>query len=387
MIGPHVQRGVPDWLNCLPHLPPGTWVKVVNDQAICREIKSVNPALNVVFRYEDTDDQRPSTDYETNKDIARTFFSKFIDGTFWQQQFYLYMDAVEEWNEYLANSQSTSERAMWDNWCAAVNDVWFNEYRQDARLNHIKLVSCNTAIGNDIPASFAETVKAYNGLLGYHGYIKVTNGVIDPGDWQYHSGRFATMDAGYRARGIVIDWLGTEGSAYHGVLEGWRHDLVYGGNRDNYINGALAYRVDRLREWNAAHNNRWLGDVLFSTGDITPWEYYEHDGGDLLAIALWQKDYIGGDDMTWQSDIWGESVNEQIERGIPLNPDAGLQQLILNHGDYTPVHRERQVTASNGRRYGFMAGESVSGNGPRKVWVYEVPWSGPGAVTVIDDPN
>lgn len=290
-------------------------------------------------------------------------------------------------NEYLANSQSEAERAIWLSWCEAVNDVWTTEYRVDPRLAHVRLVSCNTAVGNDIPWQFARAVRDHNGILGYHGYIKVTNRVIDPGDWQYHSGRFAVMDAGYRARGIYIKWLGTEGSAYHGVYEGWKHDLVYGGNRDQYILGALKHRIDHLREWNSNHGGRWLGDCLFTVGGGNRWRYYEHSAADLVAIAQWLRNYIGDNGMAWQDDVWGESVNEQINRGIPLNPNAGLQQMILADGDYTPVHRERQITATDGKRYGFMAGESTGGSGPRKVWVYEVPWSGPQNVTVITDPN
>lgn len=387
MIAPHVQTGTPRWTDCLPLLPDGTWVKAVNEQGTIREVKLHNARLRVVFRYEDTHDQVPSTNYEANKEKARLFFAKFLDGTFWQQEYWRWLNAVEEWNEYLADSQSEEERAMWLSWCEAVNDVWTTEYRTDPRLAHVRLVSCNTAVGNDIPWQFARTVRDHDGILGYHGYIKVTNGVIDPGDWRYHSGRFATMDAGYRVRGINVKWLGTEGGAYHGVYEGWKHSLVYGGNLDNYIQGALKHRVDNVLAWNNAHGGCWMGDTLFTVGGGSRWEYYELSGDEWRTIATWLRDYVGGNGMGWQDDVWGESVNEQISRGIPLNPNAGLQQMIIADGDYTPVHRERQITANDGKRYGFMAGESTSGAGPRKVWVYEVPWSGPQNVTVITDPN
>jgi hypothetical protein len=120
-----MQSPVTNWPQAAALLPPGTWVKAVSDQGICKEYKRHNPGLKVVFRYEYNSRQHLQGDYH---DLAREYFGSFIDGTFWQQQHYLYMDAIEEWNEYLANSQDAAERGRWVAWCRAVNEVWTNEY-------------------------------------------------------------------------------------------------------------------------------------------------------------------------------------------------------------------------------------------------------------------
>ena len=87
-----------------------------------------------------------------------------------------------------------------------------------------------------------------------------------------------------------------------------------------------------------------------------------------------------------EQQIWQASVEEQIARGIPLNPNAGLQQMIIAYpGHYTPVTRERSITI-DGIEYGWMAGESVTGEAPRRVWRFKKPWSGAGGVTVFVEP-
>jgi hypothetical protein len=71
---------------------------------------------------------------------------------------------------------------------------------------------------------------------------------------------------------------------------------------------------------------------------------------------------------TWEERAWAMSVTEQIERGIPLNPNAGLQQAIFKavDGRFTPVHRERTLDGKT-----FQAAEDVTGQKPRRVYVYE----------------
>jgi murein DD-endopeptidase MepM/ murein hydrolase activator NlpD len=68
---------------------------------------------------------------------------------------------------------------------------------------------------------------------------------------------------------------------------------------------------------------------------------------------------------TLQQRLWAASVAEQIARGIPLNPAAGLQNAIRAAGQ-TPVHRE--ISAEG---VVIQAGESVTGTPPRRVYVYE----------------
>lgn len=380
MIGFHMQSPPPNWTQAAALLPAGTWVKAVSDQGICREYKRVNPGLKVVFRYEYNDRQHLEGDYH---ELARNYFRAFIDGTFWQQKHYLYMDAIEEWNEYLANSQDAAERGRWVAWCRAVNEVWTNEYRIMPELAHIRLVSCNTAIGNDIHPDFARIVQQHDGILAYHNYTNVHKKQVTADDWQYYSGRWTAMDAAYRAQGITVKWLFTEGGActigtvdgvhYSGVTEGWRHFANYGGDLGAYIQGAIKYQIDRTAAWNAGHGNRALGHTLFTTANAPGiWDKFNLTTNEWLSIAQFVRDYAPGPvepppptDDTWRQRAWSASVSEQIARGIPLNPKAALQNAILSDG-LVPVHREITV---EGRT--VQAGESLTGTPPRRIYVWE----------------
>ena len=199
MIGLHVQAGIPGWLEAIRRQPAGVWNKSVDNLHTCRELKENNPDSFTVFRKEYNHHQSPGDSYEQKKENARIFFRTFIDGTFYDQELYRHIDAIEEWNEYLANSQLEDERGMWIEWCMAVNEVWTDEYRTDPRLAHIRLVSCNTAIGNDIDARFARIVQTHGGILGYHNYTEVHDKLVTDGDWRWLSGRWTTMDADYKA--------------------------------------------------------------------------------------------------------------------------------------------------------------------------------------------
>jgi len=360
-------------------LPAGTWVKAVSQQGLCKEFKRVNPGLKVVFRYEYTDRQHLQGDYKV---LARQFFSSFIDGTFYQQEMYKAIDGIEEWNEYLANSQSSTERAEWVKWCRAVNEVWTQEYRVDPRLAHIKLVSCNTAIGNDIAVDFARIVQQHDGILAYHNYTNVYKKSVTPDDWQYYSGRWTAMDAAYRAAGVTVNWLFTEGGStimgtfdgvhYTGVTEGWKHPMNYNGDLNAYIQGTLKYQIDRTSAWNKVNGGRALGHTLFTTsGDAESiWKRFELGTNEWKAIAQFVASYAPPvtpppPNTTWQQRAWAASVAEQIARGIPLNPNAALQSEIFKAG-LVPVHREITV---EGRT--LQAAESLTGSPARRVYVWE----------------
>lgn len=298
MIGFHFQGTVQNWPNAVKLLPAGTWCKSLFDQHLCRDIKAVNPGVKTVLRHEFNRHQNLQGNYH---DLARDYFSRFIDGTFFEQQLYKWIDGVEEWNEYLANSQSPSERANWLAWCKAVNEVWTNEYRYNpafgGKLSHIRLVSCNTAVGNDIPIEFARVVQQHDGILSYHNYTNVYNKQVVASDWQYYSGRWAAMDAQYKAAGVTVKWLFTEGGPtimgtfdgqhYAGVTEGWHHPKDYNGDIDAYVNGAIQYQLEKITAWNKANGNRCLGGVLFTseanTGSI--WKDFQIFESEMVKIA------------------------------------------------------------------------------------------------------
>lgn len=71
---------------------------------------------------------------------------------------------------------------------------------------------------------------------------------------------------------------------------------------------------------------------------------------------------------TWEQRAWAVSVEEQISRGIPLNPTAGLQKAIFEttDGRWTPVHRERTLEGKT-----IQAAEELTGKYPRRVYVWQ----------------
>ncbi len=404
MIGFHMQSAVRDWPNAVKLLPAGTWCKSLNDQHLCRDLKAVNPGVKVVFRYEFNQHQHLQGDFH---DLARDFFSRFIDGTFWEQELYRYMDAIEEWNEYLANSQTFSvrnfipwlkdkvknivfsERAQWLAWCKAVNEVWTNEYRYnpafEGKLSHIRLVSCNTAIGNDIPLEFARVVQEHDGILGYHNYTNVYRKSIVGSDREFYSGRWMGMDDQYRQAGVLVDWLFTEGGPtcmgtfdgqhYAGVTEGWRHEATYDEDLQAYIDGTIVYQLDLMADWNAQHGDRCLGGVLFTTESKQEsiWKRFHLFTPQMIPIA----EKVASHDPSpppppppddWQARAWAKSVEMQISNGIMLNPDAGIQRRIfadgnMNPGAFVPVQNEFSF---EGRT--FQAAETLDGSKPRRLY-------------------
>lgn len=601
MIGFHLQRPVNNWPQAAAKLPAGAPFVAVDNLHLCRDAKISSPGLRTVYR-KHWWTQHPSTNLEANKALARQYFAEFIDGTFWQQELWRYIDYYKEWNEYPMDAAHFS-------WLQAVCWVWRNEYQlaYPDQLGNKPLVCISRPIGNDIPVEFAQVVAQYGNVISYHNYTPVRHKVVYPNERDNFSGRWMVNDATFRQAGIFLRWMSTEGgpilhlgNGHPTPHDGWLHQDCMGGDVQTYKN-VLSYQIDMCAAWNAAHGNRYLGGVLFNSGDAGGWEMFEVDQPEMNELADhirtyspstpppdpppppppppppdpppttallngsfeggwyhpggspefqipndWQFDYddttpnpydnnpysqyvppevrvltaaqlpppevplfirdgsqtvkifkghgawwawfaqpvtlgagtyrlrfpvfgdlikayqngqkvwaddpqqrdgqyrfiIGGrggvwlpiipgqwneltrdfthtggavtigmeircnfalvnsgifadawtlqgvQTMTWQQEIWQESIDEQIARGIPLNPNAGLQQLIVTYpGNYTPVTRERTVTLADGSQRGFMAGESITGSGPRRVWSFVLPWSGPGGVTVFTDPN
>lgn len=227
-VGFHFQAPVNDWPRAAARLPAGTNIKAVDNAGILREAKAHNRRLRTILRHWYDHGQIFGGSYDQNKGRAREFFHSFIDGTFFRDKFYETTDLIEEFNEYLANSQNDAERADRVRWATAAADVWLNEFRRrDARLAHIRLVLANAAIGNDIPLGIAQAAVQFDAVLGYHNYIPVHQGQILPDaapyhEHRYYSGRWMHMDAAYRLASLdtrKLYWLFTEfgpvGATWH----------------------------------------------------------------------------------------------------------------------------------------------------------------------------
>lgn len=116
-------------------------------------------------------------------------------------------------------------------------------------------------------------------------------------EWPWLSGRWTQMDARFRAAGVHVDWLFTEGGPIgyfdHGGLspnDGWRHPDVCGGNLELYL-AVLDYWTQRAMAWNAIHDGRALGQNLFNSGGADDWKYFETQTPELLAIMELMNSY------------------------------------------------------------------------------------------------
>jgi len=296
MFGLHLQNPIDNWLDHVAKLPKGTPVLSVDNIHLLRDAKIANPEVKTVFRKWWSNNQGYSgfsDNPEGAKQAARNYFDSFIDGTWEQQELWQYVDYVKEWNEYIATSQPEAERQDIIAWLTAVNAVWNEEYRGTSKVGgrDIPLVCCSVAIGNDIDPRYAKVVYEHNNVMSYHNYTRFNNGVRDPLDWRYHSGRWTYLDDMFKSTGIYLRWLMTEGGPYHGVHEGWRHEQVLNGDLNRYLQECLQYQIDKITEWNNGNGNRFLGGVLFTSGGSSEWSDYELDSYEWEKISEFISDY------------------------------------------------------------------------------------------------
>jgi len=373
----HFLTPVNDWPRAVAVFPAEYWVKAVDNVQLLNEAKGVNSGIKTVLRHWYDTGQQFDGGIEGNKVRARQFFATFIDGTF--DNYAPNVDAIEEFNEYLANSQNATEMQQRIDWVTAAASVWKNEYRNQAKYAHIKLVIANTAIGNDIPVEFAKVAAQYDCLVGYHPYVPTKDKAILPGEWPNYAGRWTEMDKRFVAAGYKVQWLFTEGGpvrydqdtggGFTNSLDpqgGWRMDGCCNADQDAYL-AIIKYWLDQKTAWNQTHENRALGEVLFTSGG--GWEWFQTQQPEMDAIANLAKNYVPGvPSMTWQTELWDKSIERQT---ISLNPQASLQAAIFADG-FVPVESEFWYTPSDGIQRACMAAESLT-TGERRVYYAVVP--------------
>lgn len=262
-------------------MPDGTCVKAVDRADILRDVKAINPNIFTILRH--WDDSLQHYDGNTDRAVlearARHWFSTHIDSTF-RDQYADVVDAVSWHNEIWANSQNAAEvneriAATW----AAVN-VWNDEYRPTFGRD-IRLVIGEAAVGNDMPAEIAQTAIESDNIVGYHPYSLWVNGVRDPGDFQYISGRYNTME---QAWGLRPTWAFTEAGPFSSVLDGWRSGKVLGNNIPAYVEAVRQWIYD-LQTTDAYLEGRILGFNLFTSGGSSEWKLFETRQPEMDALA------------------------------------------------------------------------------------------------------
>lgn len=318
MIGFHYQGNSDNWPQAVAKLPAGAPVKVVDGVQRCAEAKGANPNVYTIVRHH-VGDQNLGADLHAQ---ARSFFASFVDGSF--RLIARHVNAVQEYNEYFANSQSIGEKARWVDWQRACVDVW-REYRKDPAYAHIDLILAEAAVGNDIPIETAQL--AHNNpwcVLGYHCYVPVYKGQIRPDEWPWYSGRWEEMDKRYMRFGYHVRWFFGEGGAvgHNGPgwpnslapNDGWRHEDVYNGNVKAYID-MLGYWMSRATQTTAWREGRVIGCTLFTSGGGTAWKWFEVAQPEMDAIASYVKATMANVNKPTPPPV--EPPPDTTERGAP----------------------------------------------------------------------
>lgn len=101
----HLQKSVPGWFEAVTLLPDRSLVKTVDQGQEFAAVKAYNPNIYTCLRHHYDHAQHFGGSFDDNIERARTFFNSFVDETF-RNHIAPYCDFIEEWNEYLANSQN-----------------------------------------------------------------------------------------------------------------------------------------------------------------------------------------------------------------------------------------------------------------------------------------
>ena len=179
-------------------------------------------------------------------------------------------------------------------------DVHFAEAIDAWAGGLVKGTLLTVAVGNPhesevellLPA--AEVSHRDGHLLDYHGYWTATREASFLDDyWVYHAGRWTAWDDVFTAHGFYPLYMAGEAGvvASHsadgtdfGGGESWKAL----GDFPNYL-AMIRRKNELIREWNATHGDRMLGDALF-TGEFWGWEDFKIGPGDVaLLIAEAQQ--------------------------------------------------------------------------------------------------
>ena len=247
---------------------------------------------------------------------AERWIRQFVDESFLKVAHAV--DFINGYNETLANSQSKEERLRWIALHTAMAKVWKERFRDvEPRLQHIKIVLCETAVGNDIPIEIAAASVKYDALLGYHPYIACDtmgpvvpdnewSGIsrppyVSPHDWRWYSGRWNWMDMAYSKEGVNVTWAFGEMGPVWDASHNWSGHLDPIGGWKNCLSGSITryqavmkYWLDNATKTNAYHDGRIEGAVLFTSGapgNEGQWATFDLRDKDLNDIISFTNNY------------------------------------------------------------------------------------------------
>lgn len=384
----HLQRTVPNWLECLPLLPDGSQVKATGGYEVFADVKAVNPKLFTVHRmvrgdleHYDGSSSSGWFDPKTAKNLARAWFDAFVDGTF-VDKIARHTDAVSWHNEIWADSQNSVEREERIAATEAAVNVWNNEYRPRFE-NDIRLIIGEAAPGNGMPRRIAELAIQSDNIVGYHPYEWWRRKVRSGWEERLHTSlRFVLMEQEWGLRPV---WAFTEAGPLESAVTGWRAPECLGGDSKLYVDAVRLWIRD-VAQTEAYKQNRIRGFALFTTfaPNDQKWGTFHTAQPELNKLAKMVREEWKPmnepvptnppvtDLDSLHEQAWEVTVNQQVTglNGIRLNPNAAIQREIA--ADNKRLGLDLQVVTSEIKIDGktFQAAESLSGRVPRRVYVW-----------------
>jgi len=265
-------------------------------QTDCGTCKLVSPETTVIFRqYVNHQGQY----YDNLEDGPQAYIDTFSSGL-WEQinrirdeqpdmpKPYFYAESLNE----LYGPTDIEKITIWD--CA------FADCLHDEFADYVAPALYCGAVGNpdasvyELMLKVARKAIEYNGLLGYHNYWWVNR--LASGleyDWEWHAGRWESLDAYFRSHKLYPRWYGGESGCVYGMpflaSLGWLHPDVYNGDWGLYFTD-----IEKLEhftaDWNKKYGNRYIGSVLFTTGpDFIGWEWFKIRPSEIFYLTEWLK--------------------------------------------------------------------------------------------------
>ena len=306
----HFQERVGDWKKAIPALPDNALIKSVSDSGLLRDAVQIwlesgrqRDQLTTCYRHYDLAMPPRGLNWEEMKVWWRMMFHRFIDKTY-LENYANSVDLVQGTNETTSTSTwlDPNDKQYHLQSEQAAARVWNGEFRGKIVRSpdggdgfipaNCKLTLLSCPVGNDIPKQIFELSVSEDAPIDYHAYTHWVNGVRDPGDWRWHSGRWAFLEKEY---GLKPQWVFGECGPYAGTNEGWRHPDVLGGDIGKLVTAMRAWYTDVIAT-SAFRDGRILGQgAWFTSGSESSWPHYQFFTSDLIALTdgirdLWVKE-------------------------------------------------------------------------------------------------
>ena len=305
----HLQDGIQGLDQAILALPDNALVKSVSRPDLLRGAVQIWTAagrdrrrLTTCYRHYDLLMPPREWNWVETKFWQEMMIRRYIDGTY-LREYAGHVDLVQGTNETTSTStwNDPADAAYHIRAEAAMVSVWNDKFRGRTVQSvdggegfipaNCKMTLLSCPVGNDIPVEILRLSRETDSPVDYHNYSKCKDGVRDPGDWRWHSGRWWFIE---QEHGIPVQWVFGECGPYLDTDRGWRHPNVLGGDIEKLV-AAMGAVYASIAATAAFLEDRILGQgAWFSSGSAASWPHYQYSASDIIAVAngirpLWKK--------------------------------------------------------------------------------------------------